>query len=84
MRHLLGCFDTEPMERWRMDPLAKKLALIHTSPTLTPMFTALCSQFMPETEIFHMVDESLIKDTIREGRLQRLRAPLGGMNDGVA
>lgn len=51
--------------------MAKKLALIHTSPTLTPMFTALCSKFMPETDIFHMVDESLIKDTIREGRLQR-------------
>ena len=27
---------------------------------------------MPETTVFHMVDESLIKDTIREGRLQRL------------
>lgn len=54
------------------ESLAKKLALIHTSPTLTPMFTALCSKFMPETEIFHMVDESLIKDTIREGRLQRV------------
>jgi Asp/Glu/hydantoin racemase len=52
--------------------LAKKLALIHTSPTLTPMFAALCSKFIPETEIFHMVDESLIKDTIREGILQRV------------
>lgn len=27
---------------------------------------------MPETTVFHMVDESLIKDTIREGRLRRL------------
>jgi Asp/Glu/hydantoin racemase len=27
---------------------------------------------MPETTIFHMVDESLIKDTIREGRLRRV------------
>jgi Asp/Glu/hydantoin racemase len=52
--------------------LAKTLALIHTSPTLTPMFTALCSKYMPETEIFHMVDESLIKDTIREGTLRRV------------
>jgi Asp/Glu/hydantoin racemase len=48
------------------------LALIHTSPTLTPMFTALCTEQMPETKIFHMVDESLIKDTIREGHLRRI------------
>jgi len=27
---------------------------------------------MPETTIFHMVDESLIKDTVREGRLRRV------------
>ena len=54
------------------DDVAQTLALIHTSPTLTPLFGALCAEFMPETTVFHMVDESLIKDTIREGRLQRL------------
>src|ERR1019366_9219129 len=43
-----------------------------TSPTLTPIFSALCAESMPETTIFHMVDESLIKDTIREGRLRRV------------
>ena len=52
--------------------MAQTLALIHTSPTLTPIFSALCTQQMPETTIFHMVDESLIKDTIREGRLRRI------------
>jgi Asp/Glu/hydantoin racemase len=52
--------------------LATTLALIHTSPTLTPMFTALCAEQIPETTIFHMVDESLIKDTIREGGLRRV------------
>ena len=52
--------------------MAQTLALIHTSPTLTPMFTALCAEYMPETTTFHMVDESLIKDTIREGRLRRV------------
>jgi len=52
--------------------LATTLALIHTSPTLTPMFTALCTEQIPETTIFHMVDESLIKDTIREGGLRRI------------
>jgi len=52
--------------------LAQTLALIHTSPTLTPIFGALCAEQMPGTALFHMVDESLIKDTVREGRLRRL------------
>ncbi|HEY4381541.1 MAG TPA: aspartate/glutamate racemase family protein [Acidobacteriaceae bacterium] len=52
--------------------MAQTLALIHTSPTLTPIFGGLCARYMPETSIFHMVDESLIADTIREGRLRRV------------
>jgi Asp/Glu/hydantoin racemase len=48
------------------------LALIHTSATLTPLFSALCKKYMPETTILHMVDESLITDTIREGCLRRV------------
>lgn len=52
--------------------MAKTLALIHTSPTLTPMFASLCLAEMPGVEIFHMVDESLIKDTIRAGHLRRV------------
>ena len=47
------------------------LALIHTSPTLTPAFAALCKQHLPEANFFHMVDESLIQETIRAGRLQK-------------
>lgn len=47
------------------------LALIHTSPTLAPTFAALCRRHLPETKLFHMVDESLIQDTIRAGSLQR-------------
>lgn len=50
--------------------MAQTLALIHTSPTLTPMFSALCAVEMPNVAVFHMVDESLIKDTIRAGRLR--------------
>jgi Asp/Glu/hydantoin racemase len=46
--------------------------LLHTSPTLTPLFTSLCRQHLPHTEIFHMVDESLIKQTIAAGKLQKL------------
>lgn len=47
------------------------LALIHTSPTLAPSFADLCGRHLPETKIFHMVDESLIQDTIRAGSLQK-------------
>jgi Asp/Glu/hydantoin racemase len=52
--------------------MAQTLAIIHTSATLTPMFSALCAQHIPETAIFHMVDESLIADTIRNGQLRRV------------
>ncbi len=50
--------------------MAKTLALIHTSPTLAPVFRALCAAEMSDVEVFHMVDESLIQDTIRTGRLR--------------
>ena len=49
-----------------------KLALIHTSPSLTPMFQALCTALLPEVEIFHMVDESLIRNTVAAGQLERV------------
>jgi Asp/Glu/hydantoin racemase len=48
------------------------LAVIHTSPTLTPLFGGLCAELMPGVKVFHMVDESLIKETIRVGRLEKL------------
>ncbi len=50
----------------------KKLALLHTSPVLTPLFASLCAKWMPEVRIFHMVDESLIKNTIEAGQLQKI------------
>jgi Asp/Glu/hydantoin racemase len=52
--------------------VGQTLALIHTSPTLTPLFGALCSEQMPGVAVFHMVDESLIRDTIRAGELQKV------------
>lgn len=48
------------------------LTLIHTSPVLTPLFSGLCRQHLPGVAITHMVDESLIKDTIARGALRRL------------
>ena len=64
--------------------MAKKLALLHTSPMLTPLFGTLCAQWMPETRIFHMVDESLIKNTIETGHLQNttIRRLIGMIGSG--
>ena len=50
---------------------APTLALIHTSPTLASVFAELCKRHIPEARLFHMVDESLIQDTIRAGSLRR-------------
>jgi Asp/Glu/hydantoin racemase len=55
-----------------MTPTPKKLALLHTSPVLSPLFAGLCAKWMPQTRIFHMVDESLIKNTIEAGYLQKV------------
>jgi len=46
------------------------LALIHTAPVLIPLFTSLCRKHLPGTEFYHVVDESLIKNTIRSGKLE--------------
>lgn len=51
---------------------ASALTFIHTSPVLTPLFSGLCRQHLPGVAITHMVDESLIKDTIAHGALRRL------------
>lgn len=51
---------------------ASALTFIHTSPVLTPLFSSLCRLHLPGVAITHMVDESLIKDTITHGALRRL------------
>ncbi|MBM3785243.1 MAG: Asp/Glu/hydantoin racemase [Acidobacteria bacterium] len=45
------------------------LAFIHTSPVLIPAFTQLAAELLDGVKCFHMVDESLIKNTIAEGHL---------------
>lgn len=47
------------------------LALIHTSPVLVPLFNGLAAKLLTDTRVFHMVDESLIGNTIRAGSLQK-------------
>ena len=49
----------------------RKLALLHTSPVLTPQFASLCAKWLPEVQVYHTVDESLIKNTIEAGHLQK-------------
>lgn len=52
--------------------MRRKLALVHTSPTLTPLFTQLAAKWLPEVDVFHLVDETLIKNTIAAGHLQKI------------
>jgi len=52
--------------------VGQTFALIHTSPALTQIFGTLCEKQMPGVDVFHMVDESLIRDTIRAGELRKV------------
>ncbi|HYW44938.1 MAG TPA: aspartate/glutamate racemase family protein [Bryobacteraceae bacterium] len=47
------------------------LAYLHTSHVLIPLFTDLTKKELPGVEQFHMVDESLIQNTIRAGSLTK-------------
>ena len=46
------------------------LALLHTTVVPIAVFARLCAEHLPGIDIFHMVDESLLKNTIASGRLQ--------------
>jgi Asp/Glu/hydantoin racemase len=43
--------------------------MLHTVSSLAPTFQGLCQELLPDVETFHMVDESLLKNTIRSGEL---------------
>ena len=47
----------------------KRLALIHTVAGLVPRFRELAAELMPEVETFDIVDETLLRDATREGRV---------------
>ncbi len=49
--------------------MSKTLALLHTGAFLAPLFTQLVKQQMPDLQVFNMVDESLINNTIAANRL---------------
>lgn len=48
---------------------AKVLGFVHTSATLVPLFQQLSSEFLEGAETFNIVDDSLIKDVIKKGKL---------------
>lgn len=52
----------------------KTLALIHTGTFLAPVFGELVKELIPEVKVFNIVDESLLNNTIAEGRLTPLTA----------
>ena len=52
----------------------KRLALIHTSPVMIPVFGELCAELLPELEVVHTVDESLLKDIIGNNSLLKTTA----------
>lgn len=65
------------------------LAFIHTSHVLIPTFSALARQELVGVKYFHMVDESLIQNTISAGHLtetttRRLIQLIGSAHEGGA
>ena len=45
----------------------KTLGLIHTSATLIPVFQGLAQKYLPGTQLFNIVDDSLVKNIISRG-----------------
>lgn len=43
-----------------------QIAFIHTSATMIPVFKPLAAELLPGTSVFNMVDESLLRDIIRD------------------
>lgn len=66
-----------------------KLAFVHTSPLLIAAFSDLARRELPGVAFFHMLDESLIKNTIEAGGLteataRRVSAMIALARDGGA
>ena len=53
--------------------MPKELALIHTVTGLVPVFEALAKEHLPDWKPFNIVDESLLRHTIRDGSLSDAR-----------
>src|ERR671915_982860 len=51
------------------DSAHRRLALIHTVAGLVPRFRELTAELLPGVETFDIVDETLLRDATREGRV---------------
>lgn len=65
------------------------LAFIHTGHVLIPVFAQLAKERLPGVDVFHMLDESLIRNTIAGGGLskptiRRLMSTIESAHDGGA
>jgi Asp/Glu/hydantoin racemase len=50
--------------------MSKRIAIIHTLSGNVPTFKKLTDELLPGVDIFNMVDESLLQNTVRAGHLQ--------------
>jgi Asp/Glu/hydantoin racemase len=50
----------------------KRVAFLHTVTTLAPVFKNLVAELAPDVEMYHIVDESLLQNTIRDGELSKV------------
>lgn len=48
--------------------MAPRIAFIHTSPSMIPVFKALADDLLAGVDLFNVVDESLLCDIIRDGK----------------
>jgi Asp/Glu/hydantoin racemase len=66
-----------------------KLGFVHTSHVLIPLFSKLAGEIIPDVEVLHTTDESLIRNTIAARHLtkttiRRLVQAIGSMHEGGA
>jgi Asp/Glu/hydantoin racemase len=52
-----------------MTDAPRRLALVHTVAGLVPRFRELAAELIPDVETFDIVDETLLRDATREGRV---------------
>jgi Asp/Glu/hydantoin racemase len=69
--------------------MAMTLAFLHTGHVLIPVFSQLAKENLPGIDVFHMLDESLIRNTISSGGLskptiRRLMRMIESAHDGGA
>src|SRR6266436_4476880 len=64
--------ETRRAEMVSWGGMAITLAFIHTGHVLIPVFGQLAKELLPGVDVFHMLDESLIRNTIASGGLNKL------------